>query len=53
MTKDVSLYMENAVDADVPHELAAAVTAIWQRFNIAYPDADFTAIHKYFEEGGE
>lgn len=52
MTKDVSLYLENAASAGVPHELAEAVTAIWQRFNAACPDADFTALHKYLADGG-
>lgn len=52
MAKDVTLYLENADQADVPHQLAAAVAAIWQRFNAAYPDADFTYLHKYLEDGG-
>jgi 3-hydroxyisobutyrate dehydrogenase-like beta-hydroxyacid dehydrogenase len=52
MTKDVSLYLENAAAAGVPHELAEAVAAIWQRFNAAHPDADFTALHKYLSDGG-
>lgn len=52
MTKDVSLYLENATSAGVPRELAEAVTAIWQRFNAAHPDADFTYLHRYFEDGG-
>jgi 3-hydroxyisobutyrate dehydrogenase len=50
MTKDVTLYHENAVAADVPHDLADAAAAIWQRFNAACPDADFTYIHKYLED---
>lgn len=52
MTKDISLYLENATAAGVPHELATAIAAVWQRFNAAHPDADFTYIHKYFEDGG-
>lgn len=52
MTKDVTLYLEGATAAGVPHELADAITAAWQRFNAAHPDADFTYIHKYFEDGG-
>jgi len=52
MTKDVSLYLENATAASVPHDLAEAVAAIWQRFNATYPDADFTALHKYLTDGG-
>lgn len=51
MTKDVTLYLESASEAGVPHELAGAIASIWQRFNAAHPDADFTYIHKYFEEG--
>lgn len=53
MTKDVTLYLDNATAAGVPHELAGAVTALWQRFNTAHPEADFTYIHKYLEEGGQ
>jgi 3-hydroxyisobutyrate dehydrogenase-like beta-hydroxyacid dehydrogenase len=52
MTKDVTLYDENAVAAGTPHELADAVAAVWQRFNAAHPTADFTYIHKYFEDDG-
>ncbi len=52
MTKDVGLYLESARDAEAPHDLAAAVAAVWQRFNAARPDDDFTAIHRYFEDGG-
>jgi 3-hydroxyisobutyrate dehydrogenase len=52
MTKDVTLYLENATAAEAPHELAAAVAAVWQRFNAAHPDADFTAIHRYFANDG-
>lgn len=52
MTKDVSLYLENATAAGVPHDLAGAVAAIWRRFNAAEPDADFTALHRYLSDGG-
>lgn len=52
MTKDVTLYLEGATAAGVPHELADAITAAWQRFNAVHPDADFTFIHKYYEDGG-
>lgn len=52
MTKDVQLYLENAEAAGVPHQLARCVAEVWRRFNAAHPDADFTYIHKYFEEGG-
>jgi len=53
MTKDVTLYQASAAEAGVPHALADAVTAVWQRFNAADPGADFTAIHRYFDRGGE
>jgi 3-hydroxyisobutyrate dehydrogenase len=53
MTKDVKLYLDNASRAGVPHELARATTEVWQRFLDAHPDADFTYIHKYFEQGGQ
>jgi 3-hydroxyisobutyrate dehydrogenase-like beta-hydroxyacid dehydrogenase len=52
MTKDVTLYLESAAEAGVPHELAAAATDLWQRFNVAHPSADFTYLHKYIEDGG-
>lgn len=52
MTKDVTLYYENATAAGAPHELAAAVAAVWQRFNASHPAADFTYIHKHFEDDG-
>ncbi len=52
MTKDVALYLEDATAADVPHDLAAAVAAVWKRFTAAHPDADFTYLHKYLEDGG-
>ena len=51
MTKDVSLYLENATAAGVPHDVASAVTNLWQRFNAAHPTADFTYLHKYLEDG--
>lgn len=52
MTKDVSLYLENATSTGVPHELAATVAGLWQRFNAVHPTADFTYLHKYLEDGG-
>lgn len=52
MTKDVTLYHENATAAGAPHELAASVAAVWQRFNASHPEADFTYIHKHFEDDG-
>ena len=53
MTKDVGLFLDSATEAGTPHDLAGPTVALWQRFNAAMPGADFTAIHKYFEEGGE
>jgi 3-hydroxyisobutyrate dehydrogenase-like beta-hydroxyacid dehydrogenase len=53
MTKDVRLYLEAVEEADTPHALGAVVTALWQRFHAAHPDADFTYLHHYLEEGGE
>ena len=50
--KDLALYLESAEAAGVPHSLAACVAGLWQRFNAAHPKADFTYIHRYFEEGG-
>ena len=51
MTKDVTLYQQNADLAGVPHGIADTVASVWQRFNAAHPDADFTYLHKYFEDG--
>jgi 3-hydroxyisobutyrate dehydrogenase-like beta-hydroxyacid dehydrogenase len=53
MAKDVRLYRESAMDAGVPHELAAATSELWQKFNGAMPGADFTAIHRYLESAVE
>jgi 3-hydroxyisobutyrate dehydrogenase-like beta-hydroxyacid dehydrogenase len=50
MTKDVSLYLESATVAEVPRDLASAVTALWQRFLAEDPDADLTALHRYLTE---
>jgi 3-hydroxyisobutyrate dehydrogenase-like beta-hydroxyacid dehydrogenase len=50
MTKDVSLYLENAEKSGAPHDLAASVAALWQRFNATHPTADFTYMHRYLEE---
>lgn len=50
MTKDVTLYLENAAAANVPHDEASVVAALWQRFNSAHPDADFTYMHRYLED---
>lgn len=52
MTKDVTLYLENARAADVPHVAAATIAALWQRFTALNPDADFTALHRFLEDGG-
>jgi 3-hydroxyisobutyrate dehydrogenase-like beta-hydroxyacid dehydrogenase len=52
MAKDAALYAENAEAAGVPHDLAAAVSSLWQEFGRACPGADFTAIHKYLEGKG-
>ena len=50
MAKDVRLYLESATDADVPHALASASSALWAAFNGATsPGTDFTAIHRYLE----
>jgi 3-hydroxyisobutyrate dehydrogenase len=53
MTKDVRLYLDEAEAAGAPRALAATVAQMWQRFHAAHPDADFTYIHRYLEDGGE
>ena len=50
MAKDAALYAEHAAAAGVPRDLAAAVARIWQEFDADCPGADFTYIHKYFED---
>lgn len=50
MTKDATLYLEDATSAAVPHDLATLVATVWQNFNAAHPDADFTYMHKYIED---
>jgi 3-hydroxyisobutyrate dehydrogenase len=52
MTKDITLYLESALAVDVPHDLAATSTELWQRFTSLHPDADFTALHRYLEDSG-
>jgi 3-hydroxyisobutyrate dehydrogenase-like beta-hydroxyacid dehydrogenase len=52
MTKDVRLFLEAAESAEAPRALAAAVAQMWQRFHAAHPDADFTYIYQYLEDGG-
>lgn len=49
-TKDVTLYLQCAEAAGVPHEIGAVVARLWQRYNEACPGTDFTYIHKYLEE---
>jgi 3-hydroxyisobutyrate dehydrogenase len=52
MTKDVRLYLEAVEGVETPRALAAAVVGLWQRFHEAHPDADFTYIYQYLEDGG-
>jgi 3-hydroxyisobutyrate dehydrogenase len=53
MTKDVRLYLEAVEGVETPRALAAAVVGLWQRFHEAHPDADFTYVYQYLEDGGE
>jgi 3-hydroxyisobutyrate dehydrogenase-like beta-hydroxyacid dehydrogenase len=53
MAKDVSLYLAEAEEAETPHTVAASVARLWQRFHQAHPDADFTYLYQYFEDGGD
>ncbi|MDO8674381.1 MAG: NAD(P)-dependent oxidoreductase [Dehalococcoidia bacterium] len=50
MTKDVSLYLENASAAGVPIAMGAATASLFLAFKEACPDADFTYIHKWLED---
>ena len=47
LTKDVTLYLENVRAAGTPDTIGAVLTAIWQRFQAAEPDADFTRIYPF------
>lgn len=52
MRKDVGLYLQGAESMSSPHALATAADDLWGRFVAACPDTDFTALHRYLQEGG-
>lgn len=52
MRKDAGLYLENSEAVGTATALARANDALWDRFLSTHPDADFTYIHRYLEEGG-
>ena len=47
MAKDVGLYLEAARETGGSTELGDPVVALWRRFGVAEPDADFTRIHPF------
>lgn len=51
MAKDVRLYLAEAEGTAGPRDVAAVVARLWQQFLQAHPDADFTYIHQYLEDG--
>jgi 3-hydroxyisobutyrate dehydrogenase len=53
MAKDVALYLQSAEENGAPHDIASAVTTLWEQFNVASPDADFTLIYQYLNTTGQ
>ena len=51
LTKDVTLYRDNARAAGAPHELGEVVAALWQACDRALPDSDFTRIYEFLRAG--
>lgn len=49
--KDVRLYLENAKESRVSHEIAAVVAGLWERLEAAAPGADITEMYPYTENG--
>lgn len=50
LTKDVTLYRDNARAAGAPHDLGDVVAALWQACDEALPDSDFTRIYQFLRE---
>lgn len=48
--KDVELYRRASERADTPRTVASAVHDVWRAFLSEFPDADFTALHRYLGE---
>lgn len=49
--KDIGLYLENAREAGIADEVAAAVVGVWQRLVFADPDADIIEMYPFTRDG--
>ena len=47
LTKDISLFLENACAAGTPSAVAGTVADLWRRCDEAMPDSDFTRIYEF------
>ena len=47
LTKDISLFLENARAAGTPSAVAGTVADLWRRCDEAMPDSDFTRIYEF------
>lgn len=52
MTKDVTLYLDAAAAVGAPRDVAAAVAALWRRYDAACPGTDFTYLHRFLAGAG-
>jgi hypothetical protein len=53
MTKDVDLFVSEAVTAGTSAEVIGAVLDVWRAADRAMPDSDFTEIWKFVSRVGE
>ncbi len=51
MAKDVSLFAEAAAAAGTPHEIGAAVRALWDAVDAALPGSDHTEVFTFLRAG--
>ena len=47
LTKDISLFLENARAAGTPSAVAGTVADLWRRCDEVMPDSDFTRIYEF------
>ncbi|MBM10096.1 MAG: NADPH nitroreductase [Magnetovibrio sp.] len=50
ITKDVNLFIENAMNAGISTNVADTVGRIWNEANDALPDSDFTLVFKHLRD---
>jgi 2-hydroxy-3-oxopropionate reductase len=48
--KDIELFRSASERADTPRAVATAVHGVWRTFLSEFPDADFTALHRFLSE---